>query len=74
MKNLSKKTTIIREHENLLIDYIIKHFIKKELKYAESQDYPQYIQTLNALEADLEALKEFNSKWIRKEDRDEKLP
>ena len=71
---LKNKTTRIREHENILIDYIIKHFIKRELQYAESKVYPQYIETLNALQADLEALKEFNSNWVRKEDRNEKLP
>jgi succinate dehydrogenase flavin-adding protein (antitoxin of CptAB toxin-antitoxin module) len=69
-----KKTSAIREHENLLIDYIIKHFIKKELKYAESYNYPQYIQTLETLQADLVALKEYNSKWTHKEDYYEKLP
>lgn len=71
---LKNKPTRIREHENILIDYIIKHFIKRELQYAESKAYPQYIETLNALQADLEALKEFNSNWVRKEDRNEKLP
>lgn len=47
----------ICEHEQILIDYIINHFINRELQYADNKDYPKYMLTLKKLKEDLLELK-----------------
>lgn len=55
-----KKTVDLQaicEHEQILIDYIIKHYINRELQFAENKDYPKYMLTLKKLKEDLLELK-----------------